>query len=77
MEDVAGAGVMFKANVKCAKGRIVSSAPLRVSVNLKCKQCTSGGVAHVVLAAGNKWHGSDERRIGDQNADKMNLHDAH
>ena len=41
------------------------------------RQCTSGGVAHVVLAAGNKWRGGDERRIGDQNADKTNLHDAH
>ena len=40
-------------------------------------KCTSGGVAQVVLAAGNKWRGGDERRIGDQNADKMNLHDAH
>jgi len=35
----------------------------------------SGGVAQVVLVAGNKWHGGDQRFIGDQSADKTNLYD--
>jgi len=35
----------------------------------------SSGVAQVVLVAGNKWRGGDQRFIGDQSADKTNLYD--
>ena len=35
VEDVAGAGAMFKANAKRTKGRIVSSTPFGVYVHLK------------------------------------------
>jgi len=39
------------------------------------RQCTSGGVAQVTLLAGYEYRGGDQRFIGDQSADKLNLYD--